>query len=234
MQGPPDPRKIKFFRENKEVIDKKVRSENVRRSRRDIDPLSDDEIDQAIQEMMEMAADNGRVQSYKFPMISKPIEPQDHGPSLTINKPQIPKIKGANIFTFEAKICSNGYLLSVANNNDIESYIFKDENDLVEIFRETVFSNLKESKNESGNGSSEQNDGRRNDLLEKNESGQNGSHAIQVGERKKHHRRRRRKKVRGGIVNSAGTNETSHGEGGTLHQPPSRNQIPAERAEGGD
>ena len=142
----PDPKKIAFLRSNKDEISKMVMRENRRRAVRNIPSLSDDEMDIAITEMMSIVADKQRLGAFKFPNTGVPIEPQKDNPhpqdQRQPKRPQSPN----NSYSFEAVGCANGFLLNVASAKGPKSFIFKTEDDLMVIFRETVFAEFEKLK----------------------------------------------------------------------------------------
>lgn len=148
----PDPKKVAFFQSNKAEISEMIKRENIRRERRNLIPLSEDEIDDAIGEMMSLVAEKQRIRAFKFPELPKKPEPQR--PSNVVPMPQSPKRQSANpkAFMFETMVCANGFLLSVTAPDGPQQFIFKTEDDLMEIFRETVFKRFREMKlKEKGN-----------------------------------------------------------------------------------
>ena len=144
----PDPARISFFNEHKKEINDMVNSENCRRVIRKVQLLSDEEIYDAVGEIMSLAAQGQRIRAFRFPNAGVPIEPQRDA-SRPFDPRQAtqrgPKASN-NSCTFEAVVCANGFLLNVASSKGPQSFIFKTEDDLMAIFRETVFAEFERLK----------------------------------------------------------------------------------------
>lgn len=146
----PNPEKVNFFRKHKEEIGVLINKENIRRERRSAAPLSEEEIDQAMGEMMQLVENGERLRSYKFPEIV--IEPTQHDrieQPIAQRSPHANKSHAKNSFQFEAVICANGFLLNFTKNGDNKSFIFKNEKELMSIFRDTLFFELKKGKEQA-------------------------------------------------------------------------------------
>src|SRR3990167_108478 len=72
----PNPARISFFNEHKKEINDMVNSENCRRVIRKVQLLSDEEIYDAVGEIMSLAAQGQRIRAFRFPNAGVPIEPQ--------------------------------------------------------------------------------------------------------------------------------------------------------------
>ncbi len=149
---PPSPDRIAFFRENKADIDSMVRAENVRRSRRSLVALNDDEIDDAIGQMMSIIKGGGRIRQFKFPSTGVPITPAEVSQNLAVLAPQQPRpitplpITGkrvaGDVFQFEVVKCANGFLLSQTKSGELKTFIFKTPEDLMDIFKDGLFKEI--------------------------------------------------------------------------------------------
>lgn len=143
----PNPEKVNFFRKHKEEIGVLINKENTRRERRNAAPLSEEEIDQAMGEMMQLVENGERLRTYKFPEIV--VEPTQHDrieQPIAQRSPNANKSHAKNSFQFEAVICANGFLLNFTKDGKNKSFIFKNEKELMSIFRDTLFFELKNSK----------------------------------------------------------------------------------------
>lgn len=140
----PNPAKMQFFKENKECRDL-IDKENVRRTKRNLALLTDQEIDDAVGEMMALAKEGQRIRTFKFPDLpaTPPVQAQ---PSIPITK------KHKDSFQFEAVVCANGFLLNMNRSGKQESFIFKTEEDLMSIFKQTVFIALQTMEKEPEHG----------------------------------------------------------------------------------
>lgn len=231
-----DPKKVAFFKANKKEIGDLISRENRRRQVRQLQPLMEEEIDEAVSEMMSLAAQNQRLRAFKFSTAGTPIEPtkqtpQSLGSLAPIHSPQPAKKDQAANFSFEAVVCSNGFLLKCASEKEQLSFIFKTEADLMQIFRETVFPELDrirrkktEAFNEPRDRSGPQDVGSGDHLLGRQQAAVGESHGGgRPGERTE--------RIHGGNAGSKNL-QGSPREGGPIHQKALGDPVPPKAQEG--
>lgn len=146
----PNQQNLNFLRENKADVSFVIRKENKRRERRSMPPLNEMDIDDAVTEMREIHASGKSIRSYKFPATSDPIQPKKPA---TVDTSPAPrelasprKLLKHNSFHFEVALCANGFLLNINKNGAIEPFIFKTPDELMEIFKDTLFVELERLK----------------------------------------------------------------------------------------
>jgi hypothetical protein len=140
----PSPEKKKFMGDNKEELGKIIQRENNRRSKRGVIPLSNDEIGDAIDTMMDIVSGGGRLREYTFPATANPIEPKKVAPPTTGPSPgpviqsqrMTPKPREGEII-FSISRCLNGFMLGVSDKE--LPYIFKNKKELFDIMEDVVF-----------------------------------------------------------------------------------------------
>lgn len=121
--------KKQFFINHKEEIGKLIEKFNGRRIHAGADPLTEDEIDQGVEEMMELAQSGGNLMTYRFPI----PEPN------RVVKTESPKIQGSKV-SFEIVKCSNGFIMTQAGK---DAFIFKTAQELLGILKGVLFDDSK-------------------------------------------------------------------------------------------
>ena len=237
----PDPKVTEFAQEHDQEIKKMMLAENNRRIVRNLQPLSREEAYDAVCEMRALVSQGQRIRAFRFPNAGIPIEPQrDTQRPTDPRQPMQRKPQASNnSYAFEAVFCANGFLLNVASAKGPQSFIFKTEDDLMTIFRETVFAEIEllktkkqtgEVTNEPRNQVSGGDAGRRHDQHE--DVGNTAQlRNVEMGQRHRRHRRRWKKQISGGSVDGVGK-EGDPGESGEIHQSASPDTIPPQRPEG--
>ena len=114
--------KQKFLSENLDKVRMLVERENVSRGKAGVGPLTEEEIDAAVGELM---SSDVTFNTYTFE------EPQ---------RAEKPRPVPVGIFRFEIQRCANGFLMSVLGDNS-GKYIFKTQRELGRVFDRILWGN---------------------------------------------------------------------------------------------
>ncbi len=193
----PNPAHVAFFRENKEDILKMIVAENRRREVRSLEALSDDEIDDAVGEMMSLVSQGQRLRAFHFPTKGETVRPPEPArpdrPERPAPQNQRPETK-LNAFVFEVVVCGNGFLMNVKSEKGLLPWIFRTEAELLEIFRSTIFKKLEELK-AKGETTNDTEGNRKGDAPRGDDKPNEAAGSSQGVDRGRKRRRRRRRRV---------------------------------------
>ena len=139
----PTPEQIAFFQENKEIIGEMIEKANVKRARTGFDILSEEDVDNAITGMMDLMKAGKDLRFYKFPI------PEGQPTKTT------PQAKGdvtGERYVFEIIKCSNGFLLNLTSSGQKQTFIFRDDQELSAVFKQTIFKSEERDGKSNGRG----------------------------------------------------------------------------------
>lgn len=143
----PNPATIAFFESNKNDVGALIERANVKRSVKNLPPLTEVEIDRGIEDMIGLKATGQPITGFLFP-----DPPPGTPPARVQPQPALQSIEGAR-FNFEIIKCSNGFLMNMKKESKSDTFIFKELTELSCIFNEVLFES-NESKFENIDGKS--------------------------------------------------------------------------------
>lgn len=129
----PPPEKVEFWTQNKDVLASIVENENARRTRRSLPMLTEDEIDEGLDEVMALSAKGKTFSDYKFPVTKIPFHHQN-GEVRFLHPPK-PEAEKSSGMKFEIAKCENGFVMS---HSGIQ-HIFRTPKELMGIFGKVLF-----------------------------------------------------------------------------------------------
>lgn len=137
-----------IFVAHKEQIQKKILTENNRRTKLlRVPELTPEETQAAVNEIIEIIRGGGRASEYKFQEPELPDAVSKQQEKLPVQqKPIQQRMLNGELIKFDIVLCSNGFVLNMEKNGEIQPFIFKNEKELMLIFKETLFSKLKKMK----------------------------------------------------------------------------------------
>ena len=129
------PAKIEFLKANRDDISRIVEEENSRRVKSDVDPVTNEDIDTGIDEMMALVSRGGNINQFRFKIhdLPKPSDMAAARQSRSLKKDKEPVS-----YSFDVEICSNGFLLKTRQGDKVDSFIFKTEQELLAIFKRCI------------------------------------------------------------------------------------------------
>lgn len=125
----PTAQQIAFFESNKVEVGTLIERTNVKRATKGQPSLTSTEIDDGIDEMISLKANNKPITSFQFP------EPAVSNTPIKLVPPHKESIQGER-FNFEIIKLGNGFVLNLSQG---KSFIFKTREELSEIFDEILF-----------------------------------------------------------------------------------------------
>lgn len=125
----PTPERIAFFTANKDEMNTIIVRENSQRNKNRMEPLSEEEIDLAIDEIMQHKAAGKSILKYKF---APGTTPKADDPS---ESREPASIQSSNSKRFEVLSCENGFVLKFGAT----SFIFRTPKELMKIFDGVLF-----------------------------------------------------------------------------------------------
>lgn len=120
----PTPEKIKFYEANKDEMNTLVIKENSRRSATKEKLLTEDDIDEALDDIMDLVSSGGKISDFKFKggvSVAKA--------NVTVNGSIDSKDNDPSAINFSIARCQNGFLLKSSD----DKFIFKTQRDLLKI-----------------------------------------------------------------------------------------------------
>lgn len=136
----PSPEKKSFFQNHIKELSILIERTNVKRASKRIPALTEEDIDSALDDLIYSDDPKSAIALYEFK------DPPEKIQKLATQESK-QDIQGDK-FKFEVIKCSNGFLMTMKNDDSAETFIFKSLDELSEIFSQVLFTQKESQKEE--------------------------------------------------------------------------------------